>query len=419
LGLLALACVGSLASARRPKRGVRLVDTIRLEEMVRWQGPSAFLDIGKEELLLDFTWRPKHAQGRDEVWEPSLVLWDYERRQAIREISLKDWLNWEKKVPQQLQGYGPLKFQGNGTRIVALQVPWVVLIDVAKGVEIRRALPSESYLRQDSPGRASWWGDIRIAGLDINPQDDSVAVVYNVGKDTHVYVYDSQLEMQIASWKLPRSVSGLCWSPDGRKLAVLFFGRYDENREIISMHTTDSSHEPDVWIVDPHSGAPLLKFWTGSNQDQIAFSKDGSLIYVINDFYYDSRAHKGAIRVFSAVTGELVQTISAGRRAVHSIFKLSPDGNLIAADASTDVPRGLHMERIWMQKIARVTLIDAQTGDLLFEHHERTETEKSNPLRMAFSPDSRFLFVRFPRGYKYPYQHIEVYSIDGINETKQ
>ena len=44
--------------------------------------------------------------------------------------------------------------------------------------------------------------------------------------------------------------------------------------------------EPDVWIMDPHSGEPLVKFRTGTAQDQIAFSKDGSLIYVINDYLY-------------------------------------------------------------------------------------------------------------------------------------
>ena len=141
----------------------------------------------------------------------------------------------------------------------------------------------------------------------------------------------------------------------------------------------------DVWVMDPHSGEPLLKFWTKTGQDQIAFSKDGGLIYVTNDSSYDSPpAHKGAIRVFSADSGALVQTISAGPKGVHSSFSLSPDGSLIAADASTDAPRGWDLEIPPFEKISRVVLLDAKTGDLLFEHHERTERYKSDPLGFAF-----------------------------------
>ncbi len=66
-------------------------------------------------------------------------------------------------------------------------------------------------------------------------------------------------------------------------------------------------------------------------------------------------------------------------------------------------------------KIARVVLLDAKTGDLLFEHHERSEGDLWDPLGLAFSPDGRLLFVNFPGGEKYPYQRIEVYSIDDVS----
>jgi WD40 repeat protein len=386
--------------------------------MVREFSPE-LIDISKQGTLLVFPWGPTHVEGQKLVWDPRLLLWDYPRPKAALEFPLDAWMNWGKRAPVKLQGDWQFRFQGDGSRIVGDQTPWLVLIDVKKQAEIGRVVPSESYLREDSPGRPSSQVGISICHLSINPQNGFVAVVYNVGMDTHLYVYDSDLKGQIASRALPRMVKDLCWSPDGKKLAVLFHGRFDENRKQVSVYYWTSSQEPDVWVMDPHSGELLVKFRTGTCQDQIAFSKDGSLIYVTNDFYYDSPpAHKGAIRVFSADSGALVQTISAGPKGVHGSFSLSPDGSLIAADASTYVPRGLHMEIAAGEKIARVVLLDAKTGDLLFEHHERTEKDISDPLGLAFSPDGRFLFVGFPRSDKYPYQRIEVYSIDDINGPK-
>jgi hypothetical protein len=371
-----------------------------------------------------------HVQGRKVLREPGLLVWDYQRQRSAFEFPPNDdWAQWENKAPESLRGDWQFRFQGDGSRIVGIQTPWLVLIDVKKQVEIGRVLPSESYLRKDSPGRPSLWVGVRICHLAIDPQNGSVAAAYNVGRDTHLYVYDSDLKRQIASWQLPRMVRDLCWSPDGKKIAVLFHGRFDENRKqrLVNNHFSDTLPEPDVWIMDPRSGEPLVKLRTGTAQDQIAFSKDGGLIYVINDHLYKPRGgaigvfspgHKGAIRAFSALSGALVQTISAGPTGVHSGFSLSPDGSLIAADESTYVPQGLHMEPIWGAKIARVVLLDAKTGHLLFEHRETTYGEISDPLGLAFSPDGRLLFVDFPRSQKQPYQRIEVYSIDDSNGAK-
>ncbi len=391
------------------------------------------MDISKQGTLLIYPWGPPPpAEGQKMVWEPRLLLWDYQRQQAALEFpSRDDFVNWINKAPGLSREEWQFRFQGDGNRIVGDQTPWLVLVDLKTRAEIGRVLPSESYPWKDSPILPEAAPGISICHLDINPQNGFVAAVYNVGKGTHLYVYDSDLKRQIASWDLPRMVRDLCWSPDGKKLAVLFHGRFDENRKQVSIYFTTSSQEPDVWVMDPHSREPLVKFRTGSCQDQIAFSKDGSLIYVINDYLYQtsgliyeindylhrSRGHNGAIRVFSAISGALVQTITAGPKGVHSGFRLSPDGSLIAADASTYVPLILGWREMEQPsgKIARVVLLDAKTGDLLFEHHERSEGDLWDPLGLAFSPDGRLLFVNFPGGEKYPYQRIEVYSIDDVS----
>jgi dipeptidyl aminopeptidase/acylaminoacyl peptidase len=416
--LLAMTCVSW--AAPRSKHRVQAVNTIPLQQTL--ERSSDPIEISKQGTLLVFPWGPTHPRREDS--EPRLLLWDYQRQQAALEFPMKDdWVNWINKAPEAFQGdYWQFRFQGDGSRIVGMQTPWLVLIDVKKQAEIGRVLPSESYLRKDSPGRPSGSPGVLICHLAIDPQNGSVAAVYNIGKDTHLYVYDSDLKRQIASWQLPRMVKDLCWSPDGKKLAVLFNGRFGEDRKerLVDNHFWDTLPEPDVWIMDPRSGEPLVKFRTGTAQDQIAFSKDGNLIYVINDYiYYSSSVHRGAIRAFSVVSGALAHTISAGPKGVHSGLCLSPDGSLIAADASTNPPRGLDLEVISGEKKSRVVLLDAKTGHLLFEHHEETYGEEWDPLGMAFSPDGRLLFVDFPRSNKNLYQRIEVYSIDDINGSKQ
>ena len=247
--------------------------------------------------------------------------------------------------------------------------------------------------------------------MAISPQDGSIATAFNVRGDTHVYLYDSELDKQLAIWTLPRYVQDLAWSRNGKQLAVLFNGRFDGKRRDLGRGFVAPVHEPDVWIVDPYSGVASVKFWTGSNQSRVKYSRDSGLLYVINDFYYVYPGQRGAITVFSSAMGERIRTISGGPRGVHSNFSLSADGRLIAADASTEVPQRLHLEPIYGAKIARVVLLDARTGELLFEYHEKTDRDTSDPLPLAFSEDGRFLFVDFPLSREKPYEHIEVFSL--------
>jgi sugar lactone lactonase YvrE len=403
LVLLATTCV-FWASSRSNQR-VQAVTTIPLQAADGTR--SATIDVSKQGTLLVFPWK---------IWW--LLVWDYQRQQAAFEFPQEDdWVRWEKKAS--LRGDWQFRFQGDGSRIIAIQTPWLVLIDAMKQTEIARALPSESYLRKDSPGRPSPDGDVRVCHLDVDAQNGFVAAAYNVGKDTNLYVYDSDLKRKIASWELPRIVQCLCWSPDGKKLAVLFNGWFNEDRQRYYGPSWTTPNDPDVWIIDARSGKPLVKFWTGTAQDQIAFSKDGNLVYVTNESgYFSPPEHLGAIRAFSAVSGALVRTISAGPKGVHSAFSLSPDGSLIAADASTYLSQGFLKELNTSEKISRLVLLDTKTGHLLFEHHERTEGDVADPLGLAFSPDGQLLFVDFPGSQRQPYQRIEVYSIDDRNRTK-
>jgi WD40 repeat protein len=237
------------------------------------------------------------------------------------------------------------------------------------------------------------------------------------------------LKKQIATWTLPRYVQDLAWSPSGGKLAVLFNGRFDgtdpppagglKATKQFRRGIDETAPGPDVWVVDSRSGESGLRFKTGSNQGKIAFSPDGQLIYVIQDFYYSYPGSKGVIGVYSAVSGERVRTLTAGPRGVHSYFEISPDGKLIAANASSEVPQRFHIEPIWGAQIARVVLLDAHSGKLLFERHREASGEMSNQGMevFGFSPDGRLLYVNAAPSGRIPYAHIEVYSLDGLSKN--
>jgi hypothetical protein len=312
------------------------------------------------------------------------------------------------------------RFQNGGRHLVGLEPPWLLLYntDEPKASEIRRVLPSDQYLHpdwHDIPTR-EWATDPPWARMAVSPKDGSIAVVFNMDP-TVLYVYDPDLQKLQGRWELPRPIQDLAWSPDGSKLAILYNEQWASARKRLSLKIPflpyGRSDQQDIWILDARSGKALEDFPSGSYQSKIAFSRDGTRVYVINDFQYaDICGVKGAVRAFSVASGKLVQTLAAGPCGVHSSFAISQDGKLIAADASTHVPQGLHLEPIWGAKIARVVVLDAQTGKQVFQYHEKTDTEISNPLRFAFSPHDRFLYVDFPLSENTPYDHIDVFSLD-------
>ena len=125
------------------------------------------------------------------------------------------------------------------------------------------------------PGTSAGGPGIEIPA--INPHDGSVAVAFNVHGNIVVYVYDAELEKPLGAWSLPRYVQGLAWSPAGDRLAILFNGRLDGTGPPITEDDVYQFHEgnrtapgDDVWIVEPRSGNPLVKFRTGSNEWRIA-----------------------------------------------------------------------------------------------------------------------------------------------------
>jgi WD40 repeat protein len=326
-----------------------------------------------------------------------LTVWDISARGVASEVALPDWEKWREKAPESLQSEEVFRFQSNGSKLVALQVPWLVLIDLRNGLVSHRVLASEAYLDPNVavPDRTDDFPEKAI--LAVNPVDGSVAVAFNVGKQTTVFVYDADLKVLRSSWSLARYVRGLCWSPEGRTLAVLYAARYDERRQPISAHFGGISSKPDVWLFDAVAGKPVTKFSTGSSENEILFSNNGKKLYAINTWMYRGGAIGwGAIRIFEIPSGKLIQTIRGPKHGLHGHMDLSPDGDLLAADASSeheDIPRTIVGLETVSKVISRIVVLEHNDGKVIFEHHASIYAYIWAPLHFGFSLDGRLLLV--------------------------
>ena len=149
--------------------------------------------------------------------------------------------------------------------------------------------------------------------LAVNPANGLVAAPYNMRSGPRIFLYTAGLNKLVRTFELSQLVQDICWSPDGKRLAVLYSGEIDPKGRYVG----DDPHFhplgiPDVEVLDPQSGERQLRFFSGDREVKISFSPDGTRLCTISvrDQYF---SEKGAIRIFSASSGEsLRQSPPAG-----------------------------------------------------------------------------------------------------------
>ncbi len=354
---------------------------------------------------------------------PYLSLWDIARRKEVEGIPF-DLPELPERAAGRFRDHlpRPFKFLPGSTRVIGLQEPYLVLIDLQKKAVVRHVLASDDLLDPRSPYlRVTQYVEFKYTMFAINPQDGSIAAASNLGAEPRVFLFGPDLQGPIRSWSLPRYAQDLCWSPDGKRLAVLYSGLFNQKKELVVdlqyLRRRDflaSVRLPDVSIFDPLTGQELLKFSTNDIDAKIRFNLDGSLIYCVSSTESGEPWKKHSIRAFSASTGSLMQTITAPGSGVRNNFALSPDGRFIVADASREVPHPFFTEGSGWQKIGGFVLFDAKTGDLLFENDKKMAGETWDPMRFAFSPDGRLLFVDPNYSGWRGGEQIDVYSLEAL-----
>lgn len=297
------------------------------------------------------------------------------------------------------------------------QVPWFAVVDLETGSIARPILPSPDLTDPKSPGLLRSIDTPTPMAVAVSPAHGKIAVASNLGTEPRLFIFNQNLTKEIRSWALPRYVKGVAWSHDGKRIAVLYDGKFDSKGKFVGEFPQWMPVRlPDVAVFDATTGAKLVSFFTGGLQAEIAFSPDGSLIYAISETTNVIKLHKYAVRVFSSTTGKLVRVIRPRGPRVHDEFAISPNGHFIAANASTDLPHPFWTEPAPFSNVTRVVLLDAKTGKVLFQHKRKIGL--AFPLNPIFTPDGRLLIVQYgpyfsAKGKQRQYGHIVAYSLVG------
>lgn len=337
---------------------------------------------------------------------PILSLRSVKDGALIRALALTPWREFVRSHLGELfyQGVGrAFRFLRHTDRILGVQYPWLVLIDARTGNEVRRALPSQDLLA-DLPelnARRTWYGyPTFFLAVALRTADDYVAAAYNLGAGPRIFVFDSELT-QMHTWKRDRYVRDVSWSPDGKRIAVLYSGKYDQNRAYVGGEPKKFPVRlPDVEIIDAETGAKEVEFFTGGAEAKLAFSPDGSVLYTISEpkdlGYSAGDNEREVIRVFSPKNGDLLRTLTVKRTGVRSSFAISRDGRHIAADAGTALmPWHFPLTEQLGSPGAneRYVVLDAATGKVVFECHRKTTL--ADGIGLLLSSDGRILVVGF------------------------
>lgn len=252
-----------------------------------------------------------------------------------------------------------------------MQDPWIVVIDLQQGMETHRTLLSEAYLNSNISVPLSNVASPKPIVIAVSAADDSIAVASNLGDGTSLFLYDANLKAR-GTFFLGRYVQDLEWSPNSQTVAILYAARYDERRRLVSRRLDRLSPQPDVCLFDIQRRRPISRFATGSSENQLLFSADGHRLYTINTYLYGTFIRgPGLIRVFEIPQGRLIQTIRGPKKGVRDHMKLSPNGQFIAADATTehwDFRSIIGLENV-DSVTSRIVVINAESGETVFERH--------------------------------------------------
>lgn len=346
--------------------------------------------------------------------DPKLLLWDSGSRKMSAEITLPECIKRRATIGavSQRGRLGPFRFVGDGRLIVGIQNPWLFLVDIRKKAEVSQHLVVLPSLFSDSEAGT------RRPILAVSPHRHRIAVVLNNRSRPYLFVYPADLRGQVTSWQLETSVQSVCWSGDGKSLAVLYSGARNLRGNYISggSKKLGSNILPNVEIFDARTGKNLLKFSTGDAAAEAQFGRDGAgtELYAIppGTCAGCKNAKQDAILVFSVANGRLKRTFRVAGTGVRDSFELSPDGQLLAANASSAwMLFGFMAEASWTKSDGRFVLMNAHDGQVLFKHHERT-WNRGAPFRFGFSFDGALLFADPNCNLVCPHgERVDVYSV--------
>jgi len=316
----------------------------------------------------------------------------------MREYAWKDGVYLEKPP-------GPFRFSPDGKSIIGMQMPWLALISLEARREIRRVRPCQQRLllwqplHQPYPPMPEAREDMLMA---ISPRDGLVAAGCVVKGGSEIVILDAELKRAVNRWMVPRPVQDLAWSPEGKELAVLYYDPpYPWDPKTGKWVGTPSPYpvEPNLSVFDPQSGKELLRFNTSAFDAEVRFSPDGSSVYSISHhlvFGGHGGWRKDTLRTFDSKTGEMKKRMVVPGTGVRDSFAVSPDGELIVAESTKDIPTPFWREPgMALGEDYGFVILDSSTGGVLFREKLRRPGDLAEPLPLFFSPDGKQVLANF------------------------
>jgi WD40 repeat protein len=225
-----------------------------------------------------------------------------------------------------------VRYSADGKIVIAYLDRFLYVLRADDLREIRRipmtGPPAESRTYKGKHRVHSFAIDSEVTSLELSPTRSEVVVVWVRGLSySWIDVVDFDLANQAVwntrerglGWMNPKSVS---WTSDGEHLVVAVPNVFPCGRP---------SDTPDVFVVDPTSGAIENKLSTGLLVGDIAVTADGRLFAVDHGCVGVFVNHDPKLKVFGLRIGKKVKELSGRGTGVRYAASASRSGNRVAA----------------------------------------------------------------------------------------